>query len=222
MFWLANDQPSVCSTVCVRLPDSCINFTLCLFLFLHHLFSCFFLHVFPNFSFPSFPKSCPKSPSSYTRLLTFNYSFGLPPHSFLLISPRLIPLISWLFLHNPLFKSPFPAPYLCLNVFHFLFLSLLCYLQERCGICRPTNPWRWWSLTTACRPWPTRSSSPTRGGSTSRTRTRSPATLSGPPSSRTPPAASGRVRLKVVLMWVKPRLVHEARTCKYDVMGFIN
>lgn len=53
------------------------------------------------------------------------------------------------------------------------------------------NPWRWWSSTTACRPWPTRSLSPTQGGSTSQMRTRSPATLSGPPSSRTPPAASG-------------------------------
>lgn len=78
------------------------------------------------------------------------------------------------------------------------FSSALCSLQGPCGICRPMNPWRWWSSTTACRPWPTRSSSPTRGGSTSQTRTQSPAMPSGPPSSRTPPAASGGVRTKVV------------------------
>ena len=82
--------------------------------------------------------------------------------------------------------------------------------QEPCGICRPMNPWRWWSSTTACRPWPTRWSFPTQGGSTSPTRTRSRAMQSGPPSSRTPLAASGWFSLKIsyksvnrVLTWWK-------------------
>lgn len=87
----------------------------------------------------------------------------------------------------------FPPSYF----YYILFFSF--FLQEPCGICHPMNRWRWWSSTTACRPWPTRSSSRTPAGSTSPTRTRSPAMPSGPPSSRTRPAVSGHSSVRHML-----------------------
>lgn len=106
------------------------------------------------------------------------------------------------FFFLPFFFSP---PFLNHPFLHHNTTILICllislsfnYLQEPSGICRPMNRWRWWSSTMACRPWPTRSSSPTQGGSTSQMRTQSLVTPNGPPSSRTPPAASGRASQKL-------------------------
>lgn len=116
------------------------------------------------------------------------------------LSPSLSPIHSFFYLPflNHLFLYRHTTILICL-----LISPSFNYLQEPFGICRPMNLWRWWSSTMACRPWPMRSSSPTQGGSTSQMRTRSLAMPNGPPSSRTPPAASGRASQKVVNTWIK-------------------
>lgn len=127
----------------------------------------------------------------------YNYCFFFLSLPLQLVSTFLvffIPLLSSLFLHINLFITIILPCF-----FHFYLIPR----QGPCGICRPMNPWRWWSSTTVCRPSPTRLLFRIRAGSTSPTRIPSPAMPSGPPSSRTPLAASGRRSPTVIYSWIK-------------------
>lgn len=128
-----------------KLSLHCISFIFCLhfsspLLFVwyysshsSHLFTFFILFVFPIFS-------------SFIHCYITSCQNGTYPQCHLPFS------FDNTFLNDlfALLRSLFPK---CV----YAMFPLRLPVQVLCGICHPTSPWRWWSSTTACRPWPTRS-----------------------------------------------------------------